>query len=65
MKIKDRIAKLVDVKTIVTFSLTATFVFLSIRDRIEPQVFLTVYSTVIGWYFGSQTRKKQDENNDI
>lgn len=65
MKIKDRIAKLIDVKTIVTFSLTATFVFLSIRDRIEPQVFLTVYSTVIGWYFGSQTRKKQDENNDI
>ena len=57
MKLRDRIAKLIDVKTIVTFALTAAFVYLSLMGKVEPQVFLTVYSTVIGFYFGTQSEK--------
>lgn len=61
MKLRDRIAKLIDVKTIVTFALTAAFVYLSLMGKVEPQVFLTVYSTVIGFYFGTQAEKNKKE----
>lgn len=60
MKIKDRIAKLIDVKTIVTFSLTGAFVYLSVIGRIEPQIFMTIYTMIIGFYFGTQTRKSDN-----
>ena len=61
VKIKERIAKLIDVKTMVTFALTAAFVYLSVIGKVEPQVFLTVYSTVIGFYFGTQSGKNKKE----
>lgn len=57
MKFKERIAKLIDVKTIVTFALTAAFVFLSVTEKIEPQIFMTIYTMVIGFYFGSNIEK--------
>lgn len=61
MKFKDRIAKLIDVKTIVTFSLTAAFVYLAIIGKIEPQIFMTIYTMVIGFYFGTQHEKNRKE----
>lgn len=57
MKFRERIAKLIDVKTIVTFSLTAAFVFLSVTEKIEPQIFMTIYTMVIGFYFGSNVER--------
>ena len=60
MKIKDRIAKLIDVKTIVTFSLTGAFVYLSVIGKIDPQIFMTIYTMIIGFYFGTQTKKSDN-----
>lgn len=60
MKIKDRIAKLIDVKTIVTFSLTGAFVYLSVIGKIDSQIFMTIYTMIIGFYFGTQTRKSDN-----
>jgi hypothetical protein len=57
MKFKDRLAKLIDVKTLVTFALTAAFVYLSVIGKIEPQIFMTIYTMVIGFYFGTQHEK--------
>ena len=66
MKITERLAKLIDVKTLVTFSLTAAFVYLAVTGEIKPDVFLTIYSTVVGFYFGTQHEKykKESESND-
>lgn len=61
MKFKDRIAKLIDVKTIVTFSLTAAFVYLAVIGKIEPQIFMTIYTMVVGFYFGTQHEKNRRE----
>lgn len=61
MKITERLAKLVDVKTIVTFTLTAAFTNLSIRGKIEPQIFMTIYTMIIGFYFGTQHEKSKKE----
>lgn len=68
MKIKERIAKLIDVKTLVTFALTATFVYLAVNKDIEPQIFMTIYTMVIGFYFGTQheksNREKEEKHDD-
>lgn len=66
MKIMERVAKLIDVKTIVTFALTATFVYLSILGKIEPEIFMTIYTMIIGFYFGTQSKKnkKEEEKNE-
>ena len=63
MKIKDRIAKLIDVKSIITFALTTAFVYLAIAKRIEPQIFMTIYTVVIGFYFGSNVEKHKNNTD--
>ncbi len=57
MKLRERIAKLIDVKTIVTFALTGAFIYLAVIKEIEPQIFMTIYTMVIGFYFGTQHEK--------
>lgn len=59
---KNRIAKLIDVKSIVTFVLTGVFAYLSIIKAIEPKDFLQVFLMVITFYFGTQVGKKEAED---
>lgn len=61
---KARIAKLIDVKTIVTFALTGAFVFLAVRERIEPKEFMTIYTMIIGFYFGTQFEKHKADKKE-
>ena len=61
---KSRLAKLIDVKTIVTFALTAAFVYLSVTGEIEPEIFMTIYTMVIGFYFGTQHQKNVDSRKE-
>ena len=61
MKIRERIARLIDVKTLVTFALTAAFVYLAVIDKIEPQIFMTIYTMIMGFYFGTQNEKGKKE----
>lgn len=60
MKLKDRIAKLIDVKTLVTFTLTGVFAYLACTKEIEPQIFMSVYTMIIGFYFGTQHEKNKE-----
>lgn len=53
---KERINKLLSIKSIVTIALTGLFVFVAIRGDI-PQEVMTVFTTVIGFYFGTQATK--------
>jgi len=57
VRIRDRIAKLIDVKTLVTFTLTGAFTYLSVSGDVKPDIFVTIYTTVIGFYFGTQSNK--------
>lgn len=61
MKLRERIAKLIDVKTIVTFALTGAFIYLAVIKEIEPQIFMTIYTMVIGFYFGTQHEKNNKQ----
>lgn len=55
-----KIANLIDVKSLVTLILTVVFAVLSVQGVISPDQFLTVFTTVIAFYFGVQYTKKQE-----
>ena len=56
---KNIIDKLLTVKSLVTLSLTAVFSVLSIRGDISGEQFLMIFTTIIAFYFGTQTNKKE------
>lgn len=53
-----KICKLIDVKTIMTLSLTFVFVRLSLETKITSDNFLNVFMIIVGFYFGTQHEKK-------
>ena len=55
---KERLDKLLTVKSIVTIALTVVFCVLSVTGVITGEQFLTIFTIVIGFYFGTQTEKK-------
>lgn len=55
---KERIDKLLSVKSIVTIVLTIVFAFLALKGSISSDQFLTVFTVVIGFYFGVQREKE-------
>ena len=57
----ERLNKLLTVKSIVTLALTIVFCVMAIRGTLDSQ-FLTIYTTVIAFYFGTQTEKKNSES---
>lgn len=52
-----RVSNLLSIKSLVTLTMTAVFTLLAVRGRISPQEFLTAYTVVIGFYFGTQFQK--------
>lgn len=58
--IKKRLGNLLSVKSLVTLSLTIVFSVLALRGDITGKDFLTIFLTVITFYFGTQSQKAQD-----
>lgn len=59
---KEKLAKLINVKTIITILLTIVFCFLCITGVIGAELFMTVFTVVIGFYFGNQASKETNTN---
>ena len=57
--IVKRLAALLSVKSIVTLLLSGVFAYLAITWN-TSQEFMTVYTVVIAFYFGTQTQKFSD-----
>ena len=58
-KLIKRAANLISVKSFVTIALTCVFCYLAIVGPIS-QEFMLIYTTVIAFYFGTQSQKAQD-----
>ena len=58
---KERLSKLLTVKSIVTIVLTVVFAALALLGRIDTDQFMTVFTVVIAFYFGTQVEKKAQE----
>lgn len=60
--IKKRLGNLLSVKSLVTITLTVVFTVLALRGDISGTEFLTIFTTVIAFYFGTQ-RVNEDKNS--
>ena len=54
---KEKIAKLIDVKSIMTLALTGGFIGLTCTGEITGEQFLTIFTMIVGFYFGTQAQK--------
>lgn len=55
---KDKLCKLLNVKSIMTLILTLVFSYMSLTKQIQGQEFLTIFTVIVGFYFGTQSMKE-------
>lgn len=61
---KEKFAKLINVKSIVTLILTGVFSYLSIMGKFTAEQFLTIFTVIISFYFGTQVGKKETKEEE-
>jgi hypothetical protein len=54
----ERLNKLLRVKSIMTLVLTLVFAYLSVIGQVSADQFLTVFSMIVAFYFGTQHERK-------
>ena len=59
---KKRLSNLLSVKSIVTLALTAVFAWLTCAGRVSADQFLTVFTVVVAFYFGTQAERSAKKN---
>ncbi|WP_130870154.1 hypothetical protein [Intestinimonas massiliensis (ex Afouda et al. 2020)] len=60
----DRLKNLIDVKSIVTIILTGVFSLLAVTGKVQADQFLTVFTVIIAFYFGTQAQKIADSKGE-
>lgn len=61
MKIKDRIAKLIDVKSIITITLVIILSITTLTDQPTPELFNSAVMLVLGFFFGKKLNNDQED----
>lgn len=59
--LKEKLTRLLCVKSIITLALGGVFCYLSAIGEITQEQFMTVFTVVIAFYFGTQAQKKADQ----
>ena len=57
---RKRVAALLSVKSIVTILTTIVFCYLAIVQIISGEQFIDIFTTIVAFYFGTQTQKISD-----
>ena len=58
---RDKIARLLEVKSIVTVTMTVVFAYLAVTGRVSSEQFMTIFTAVVSFYFGVQLMKSSSE----
>lgn len=58
---KENLAKLINLKSIVTLTLTMVLCFMAVTDRIEADKFYTLVLMVLTFYFGVVKEKRDNQ----
>ena len=53
-----RISALLAVKSVITVVLTAVFAVLALSGKVSGEQFLTIFTVVVGFYFGTQAKRE-------
>lgn len=61
---KEKFAKLINVKSIITIVLCGVFAYLSIIGSVRAEQFLTIFTVIISFYFGTVSEKNSKKEND-
>ena len=61
-ELRVRLGKLLAVKSIVTIVLTGVFAYLTCTGGVTAAQFLTVFTVVIAFYFGTQAERRQSQS---
>lgn len=56
---KEKIAKLIDVKSLMTLSLTVGFIGLTLAGDVTGQEYMDIFKTIVIFYFGTQAAKSK------
>lgn len=62
--ISHRLTRLLCVKSLVTLLLTVVFAVLALRGEVG-QDFMTVYTVIIAFYFGTQLERRAQKGNGV
>lgn len=54
MKVSERLARMINVKSIISILFSIVFCYLSVIGVITGQSFLTIFTVIISFYFGTQ-----------
>ena len=57
---REKLKKLIDVKSIITLTFTIIFNILALRDKINIDYYVTIYNIIIAFYFGTQSNKRSE-----
>lgn len=57
---REKIAKLIDVKSLITLIFTVLVYKLSMEKVITGEQVMMTYTTIIAFYFGTQSQKKKE-----
>lgn len=66
LQMRNKIANLIEVKKVIALLLTFTFIFLSVIRVIDGQQFMSIFTLIIGFYFGQSTvAQSQIRNHEL
>ena len=55
---KEKLTKLIDVKSLMTLLITVIFCILALRGTVNAEQFIVIFTTIVAFYFGTQSEKK-------
>lgn len=64
MKIKDRIAKLIDVKSIITIALVIVLCIITLNGQSTPELFNSAVMLVLGFFFGKKLNNTDEPSQN-
>lgn len=64
MTLKEKLVKLLNVKTVIAIILTIIFSYMAIIGYITAEVFMPIFSMIIAFYFSDDNKNKNDNNNN-
>ena len=62
---ETRISKRLTIKSLVTMTLTIIFSFLAVTGKIPTRDYMTIYTVIISFYFGTQSEKNVSRETEV
>ena len=66
LQVREKLANLIEVKKVIALLLTITFIYLSVTKIIDGEKYMSIYTLIVGFYFGQSTvAQSQIRNHEL